>query len=54
MLALVVLATIWLICGCVGAILLDGDDAGPINFSNIALGPVALALGVMVTTEAKD
>jgi hypothetical protein len=53
MLVLVLLGTIWFISGCVGAILLDGDEAGPINFSNIALGPVALILGIMCATEAK-
>jgi hypothetical protein len=54
MFALVLLGTSWLISGCVGAVLMDQDEAGPINFSNIALGPVALVLGVMITTEAKD
>ena len=54
MLALILLGTIWLMSGCVGAILLDGDEAGPINFSNIALGPVALILGIMLATEARD
>ena len=54
MFVFVLLGTIWLMSGCVGAILLDGDEAGPINFSNIALGPVALVLGIMVVTEARD
>jgi len=53
MLVLDLLGTIWLISGCVGAILLDGDEAGPVNFGNIALGPVALVLGIMCATEAK-
>ena len=54
MLALVLLGTSWLISGCVGAILLDGDEAGPINFSNIGLGPMALVLGIMLATEVSD
>jgi hypothetical protein len=54
MLVLVLLSSSWLISGCVGAILLDGDEAEPINFSNILLGPVAMVLGIMLATEAQD
>jgi hypothetical protein len=54
MLVLVLLSAVWLICGCVGAVLLDEDQAEPINLGNIALGPVAMALGIMCATEAND
>jgi len=54
MLVLVLLASVWTISGCVGAILLDGDESGPINLSYMALGPVALLVGARITTEVKE
>jgi hypothetical protein len=44
----------WLICGCTGAVLMDADEDAPVNYRNIALGPLGLALGIMVCTEPRS
>jgi hypothetical protein len=53
MLGLTLVSTAWLVCGCAGAVLMEERDAGPVDARNIALGPVGLAIGLMIATQRK-
>jgi hypothetical protein len=53
MLGLTLVGAAWLVCGCVGAVLMEEREAGPIDARNIALGPVGLAIGLMMPLNAE-
>jgi hypothetical protein len=53
MLAIVCGGTAWLISGYAGAVLIDTREPGPLKFIDVAMGPISLALGIMVATDRK-
>jgi hypothetical protein len=53
MIMIIGVGTAWLVSGYSGAVLLDMRAAGPLKFLDVVMGPVSLALGIMVATERR-